>query len=308
MSGQTVDRVKVEDVNDNETRYVSNTRALLGKVEIEQGGDDNETAFAYDASQNLTRIADEAGNETQYAYTAFNELSKVARANTTINDPTAQYVYDAAGNMTCAVDAKRQVVSFEYDTLNRLTKKHYWDGSSCETPGTELRKVEVSYAGSRLAEVKETRIAGSKALSKLSYDYDESFRLASVREAVMTDVTAGTTVGRTMEYDYNARDQVALVTPSSGDSLAYTYYDDGSMNEVRLAGTRVAKYEYDAQRMRSKVTRYQSGGSSTATTTDYTYDYQDRLTAIEHKDATPSRITKYEYGYNDGSNGKGLRT
>ena len=91
-----MDRVKVTDVNENETRYVSNARALLGKVEVEQGGDDNETAFSYDGNKELTRIADEAGNETQYGYNAFNELEKVARANATLDDPTAQYEYDKA--------------------------------------------------------------------------------------------------------------------------------------------------------------------------------------------------------------------
>jgi hypothetical protein len=107
---------------------------------------------------------------------------------------------------------------------------------------------------------------------------------------------SGAAVARKVTYDYNPRDQVtrvsALQEQTVLDYVEYGYYDDGSMRDVVLNGDTIAKYEYDRQRMRDKVTRYQADGSSTSSTTEYTYDYHNRLTAVESKDSGGSGISK----------------
>jgi RHS repeat-associated protein len=205
-------------------------------------------------------LEDGEGNRTTYTYDGFDRLKKIAypvagkgQHSSNTSALYTEYGYDDNDNRTSERRRDGQMVGFVYDKLNRMQ---------------------------------------SKTLPATTYGYDNIGRQTS---AVLTSDNRGVVSA------YNALDQLTSETSPVGQVaylydtggrrirvtwpdttyVAYGYYTNGDLNDVRLNGSSaaanlIAQFTYNALGRRSGITR----GNGVATT--FGYDLASRLNSLDH--------------------------
>jgi RHS repeat-associated protein len=200
------------------------------------GGVAANTAYAYDAQDNLTEVTDPNGLKTHYTYNGLNDLLQLSSPDT----GTTSYTYDAAGNRLSQTDARGVATNYSYDALNRLTDIAYPDAalnvhfdydlavSACD-PG------EQSAIG-RLSGF--TDASGNTALC-----YDPLGRLTRKQQT-----TAG--IALTTIYAYTANGRLSQMTTPGGMIVSYGYDGAGRISgiDTQLPGEPSASAVIDAVR------------------------------------------------------------
>ena len=92
-------------------RTLQNATGAVGDM------DRAETAFQYNALDQLTHVNDPNGLNTIYTYNGFGDQTRLESPDTGIT----HYLYDAAGNRTRQTDARNVESNYTYDGLSRLT-------------------------------------------------------------------------------------------------------------------------------------------------------------------------------------------
>ena len=217
-------------------------------------------------------------------------------------------------NLTSVTDAidgvEAGVETFTYDKLNRVER------ITQEGNGVAEKRVDMTYdAASQLKQVQRySDLAGTQSVADTVYDYDIAGRLESLTHqqgaTIIADygfvydkanrLTQLTTPDGLSDYTYNNRNELTSGDHSYQTNETYDYdatgnrtntgYSTGDHN--RLLGDGTYTYEYDNEGNRIRRTE-----TATGEVTEYTWDFRNRLTQVETKDASGTVIQTVEYVY-----------
>jgi RHS repeat-associated protein len=246
----------------------------------------NTIHYAYDASGNLLSFKDADGNETDYVYDARGRVVKET-------DPLLKsmfYSFDTTNQLTSSTDRLGRTIVYTYDDLGRVVSQTWVGGN---------------YTGTFSYDAAGQLISASDPFSQLAFTYDNRGRLVSTDNAgtpgtphvaltaahdpvgnrtSLTDSINGTT-GATNTYQYDALNRMTRVT-QSGNGVSAKRVDIG----------------YNPLGQFDTLTRYADiAGTQPVATTNYTYDSDNRLTGITHKNAGGTTLAFEALTYNANS-------
>jgi len=261
----------------------------------------------------------------EFTYDSLNRLDLM------IQDPEGfslitDHDYDANGNETKLTDPKGQVVDFEYDELNRLEKKIYHLTAEDFALFTRTHEITFHYdPNNNLTQIDELKSSGTDppALVSSVKTYDDLDRLESETDVFGKALVLGyddqgnrTSLtdpdGNITEYRFDALNRLETVTIAGGITT-YRYFPDGLKKSVTNPNSTVSMFDYDAADRMTFIQHLGPAGTISAyeysydansnrerqvetnagrtETTEYTYDFVNRLTAV----AYPDRTVAYEY-------------
>ncbi len=113
-----------------------------------------------------------------------------------------------------------------------------------------------------------------------NFSYDSSYRLSSLSNP-----------RGTIAYGYTAGDQLQTYQVNSDPSVAFAYYDDGSVKTITRSGDNPLTYYYLLTGQKSQVV-YPNNSS-----VNLSYDDQGRLTGIINRKPDSNVLSSYSYGY-----------
>jgi RHS repeat-associated protein len=284
-------------------------------------------SYGYDANSQLLSASDPAAAYT-YAY------DNLGRTTGVVHDLAALSFnvellseYDAASNRT---DLKSLVGGtadfwneYLYDDLHRLTSVQQHGAAGGATVAE--KRVDFAYdAASRWQTITRYKdLSGFELVATSTYAFDNAGRLTDLLHAKgantladygwtydvgnrVTSFTNGLYSAESATYSYDATDQLTGADRSgTASDETYTYdangnrtntgYSTGANNRLQSDGT--YNYEYDGEGNRTKRIKLISG-SPTGETTEYAWDYRNRLTKITERSSPTGAATKIiEYKY-----------
>jgi RHS repeat-associated protein len=232
--------------------------------------------IVYDANGNETSVTHiPTGKTTTYTYDKNNRLTKEEEgASNSIN-----YGYDANSNLnslTVTASATSIMNEYSFNSLNQVT--------ALTRNGVNQAKFIYDERGNTISSTK-----GNGTYTAL--EYDDANRLKSVKNyndagALLDSYT----------YTYDANNNHTSVVTSSG-TISYQYDVLNQLTQETLADGTTISYEYDAAGNRTKKSVTQGGNT---TTTNYTYDVANQLTAINGQ--------AYTYDANGNQTNNGAKT
>ncbi|WLR51865.1 DNRLRE domain-containing protein [Bacillus tianshenii] len=256
------------------------------------------TSYDYDKNGNLTKVTYENGDVVAYTYNALNRLVSVAYNGVTKWD----IAYDANGNVTAITDENNNTKTYMYDKNNRVTQidkgssnsiAYGYDnnanvtsiditaGATTDTVGMSYNPlnqlVALSRNSSNLANFTYDERGNISSIKNANgtytaYEYNEANQLQSIK-----NYDANGNVLNYFIYSYDANANITSVDTQDG-TVAYQYDSLNQLTEETLTDGTTISYEYDAVGNRTK--KIVDDGASTTTTT-YTYDAANELTAVD---------------------------
>jgi RHS repeat-associated protein len=243
-----------------------------------------------------TQIIDPNVNATTYVYDGLGRLS----TDTNQLGKIRTYKYDAVGNQIEAVDRNNLSRTFEYDTLNRQTKENWVNA------GTVTRSLISKYnVLNQLVDITDQTGTGTK-LSQYAYGYDDLDRVKSI-----DNLGIGGVARVALNYTYDAEGNIKSVADAINGTLAGTItYDYDALNratQISQSGTGITnkrvKLTYNALSQMESLQRL-TGSTFTQSVATTTYGYNDplnRLTQIQHANATGTTLSSFAFTYDSGS-------
>ncbi len=276
---------------------------------------------SFDAVGELTRASD-PDSTYLYTYDLMGRVSMVDNLGTPgVPRVTLAYGYDLNGNRTNFAEriggppgspAFSGIVQYTYDALNRMTQL------SQQNVGVSYKRVKLTYDGyGELTGIQRYALVGNleTLVATTAYGFDTLGRLGSLSHTnpsnatiaqygwVFDDagrLTQATTPDGISNYAYDETNQLTGADHSSQADETYAYDATGNRTNTgystsgnnRLASDGVNNYEYDKEGNRTKSTEIGTGKS-----TEYTWDYRNRLTQVVFKDAAGNIIKDVSYIY-----------
>jgi RHS repeat-associated protein len=227
----------------------------------------------------------------KYDYDKVGNLTQTEELIAGSTTATTTYAYDPRNLNTeltqtgVGLTAKR--VKFTYDPQGQTTQIERYLGATT-TPVLTTTNAYDAYG--RLFEIEQTDSSGVVIAHSL-YGFDNLSRLISE-----------TKDGVNRLVDYDKIDQVTAVTGSNTEAYSYDPngnrtnpgYDTGVNNQLNSDGT--YNYQYDGEGNRTNRTKITTGEVD-----NYTWDYRNRLTTVESKNAAGvvTQTVGYEYDVDD---------
>jgi RHS repeat-associated protein len=270
--------------------------------------------YDYDDAGRLTFINDP---DSSYAYTYddADRLTSVDNAGTLGAPNVVQnYGYDAANRAVSTIDVvDGQQLGVErrvYDNADRLIQITQ-NGS-----GVADKRVDISYNNANQLDLitRYSDLAGTQLVAESDYDIDAAGRLSNLLHK------RGSLILENYSLDYDAANRLTELSSSEGSRL-YDYDDRNQLTELDYSSQIDESYSYDANGNRTNAgyqTRvnnqlssdgvynyfYDSEGNltereeiSTGQTSEYAWDYHNRLTQVIDKTASGSIVKQSDYTY-----------
>jgi RHS repeat-associated protein len=266
--------------------------------------DSTNVEYAYDLVGKLQQVTDPTGTYG-FAYDNMGRLVGTTTKYTFLPNTTYtnSYSYDAASNRVTMTDPQNGVTSYAYDTLNRLATL---------TPPTVFGSGSFGFSYDALS--RRTQMTRPNGVTT-NYSYNNLSRLLSVLHqvgartidgAAYTVDPVGNRTAKTNEYSnvtsnytYDPLYELTQVMQTTNTTESYSYdpvgnrlsslglspYDYNSSNE--LTSTPSASYTYDNNG--NTLTKVTSAG-----TTTYAWDYENRLTGITLPGSGGTLAFKYD--------------
>ncbi|MFO0871611.1 MAG: pre-peptidase C-terminal domain-containing protein [Pirellulales bacterium] len=276
--------------------------------------------YGYDKLGNLLSASD-ANSQLTWTYTRRNFVDS-ADSQGPAGTPHVllDYGHDAAGHVVSLADTLNGVAGgveqSTYDALHRLVRV-------TQTVGGTGHRVDLAYnaAGQFTSLQRYQDLAGTQLAVSTNYTYDSAGRLASLGHTAggqsaalyqfqydaASRITQWTQDGTPQVLAYDANDQLLTVTPAgSAATERYTYDANGNRTGAGVGGTGTRStgpanrlqsdgrysYTYDADGNLIRRTELASGAS-----TEYTWDFRNRLTAVTRRQADNTFVEQVEYRY-----------
>jgi RHS repeat-associated protein len=244
------------------------------------------------------QIIDPNVNTTTYVYDGLSRLS----TDTNQLGKTRTYKYDAVGNQIEVIDRNNLSRTFEYDTLNRQTKENWTSGGVVNRSFTSRYNVL-----NQLVDITDQTGTGTK-LSQYAYGYDDLDRVRSIDNLGIGGVTRVL-----LNYAYDANDNITSVTDKLNGATTvtgttgYVYDALNRASQITQSGTGITnkrvKLTYNPLSQMESLQRL-TGSTFTQSVATTTYGYNDplnRLTQIQHANATGTTLSSFAFTYDSGS-------
>ncbi|MXQ65788.1 hypothetical protein GQ466_17330 [Actinomadura rayongensis] len=240
ISGQTIAydsrgrRTRVTDQRGRSTKYAYDITDNVTKVTSPSG---REYTYTYASSGELTSATDPLGNRSSYRYNAAGQPTRL----TLPGGGTRTFAYDGLGRLASETDPTERVTTYSYDAegrplttsrpSGRTTTATYDDAGRLTglTSGTDQRTFAYDDAG-RLTHA----VTGQRAVD-LTYD-NRGLPLTS------NDGTGQVT------YTYDVARRLAGRAPPEGEPTTYRYGADGRLAEIRGPTNLNQIYSFGADR------------------------------------------------------------
>ena len=283
-----------------ETKYVYDTKNRLISYTDPEGRTET---YTYDCNSNLTKTVDKNGNILKNTYDNKNRLTeRTAKEKKTGKETVHTYSYNAYGDVAVQDDTQ-----FVYgDVSGQVTKE--------TTKLTKNKDVVKNYTYDSNGNKSTFSVkAGEDTKLSLSYEYDGSSRLISVKdsegnravsyaydtEGSLSERQAANGLKTTYGYDYQNR--LTSMTNETGKGVvskySSTYLKNGQkaeevstvMDKKGKSTKKTAAYTYD---MLGRITRETKTGREDIS---YTYDANNNRKQM----AIGNKTTAYQYNKND---------
>ena len=283
-----------------ETKYVYDTKNRLISYTDPEGRTET---YTYDCNSNLTKTVDKNGNTLKNTYDNQNRLTeRTAKEKKTGKETVHTYRYNAYGDVAVQDDTQ-----FVYgDVSGQVTKE--------TTKLTKNKDVVKNYTYDSKGNKSTFSVkAGEDTKLSLSYEYDGSSRLISVKdsegkqavsyaydtEGSLSERQAANGLKTTYGYDYQNR--LTSMTNETGKGVvskySSTYLKNGQkaeevstvMDKKGKSTKKTAAYTYD---MLGRITRETKTGREDIS---YTYDANNNRKQM----AIGNKTTAYQYNKND---------
>ncbi len=262
----------VTSITDPQLKSTILTYDNVGRLQLRKDRNDATITYAYTPSGKMRLIDYPTGTDVNFTFTT--DWEKVETMTDSLG--TTNYYYDNANRLTSQRDPNAFTVGYDYDAAGNLTKLTY--------PGTNKT---VSYTYDALNRMKTVKINWLNQTAE--YFYDDAGRL---------DYLVSFN-GATTDYSYdNANRLTGIAHTNGGTTIAAVQFPelDGNGNRKQEVRTEAQpppapvlesqSYTYNASK-----TRLQSAGADTfgydnegqTTTkgsTNFTWDYEHRLTSV----------------------------
>ncbi|MFR1258010.1 MAG: RHS repeat domain-containing protein [Clostridium sp.] len=283
-----------------ETKYVYDTKNRLVSYTDPEGRTET---YTYDCNSNLTKTVDKNGNTLKNTYDNKNRLTeRTAKEKKTGKETVHTYRYNAYGDVAVQDDTQ-----FVYgDVSGQVTKE--------TTKLTKNKDVVKNYTYDSNGNKSTFSVkAGEDTKLSLSYEYDGSSRLISVKdsegnqavsyaydtEGSLSERQAANGLKTTYGYDYQNR--LTSMTNETGKGVvskySSTYLKNGQkaeevstvMDKKGKSTKKTAAYTYD---MLGRITRETKTGREDIS---YTYDANNNRKQM----TIGNKTTAYQYNKND---------
>jgi RHS repeat-associated protein len=307
-------RTTITDAKNNVTTYGYNEFNVISSIinPLNQT-----TQFGYDKNGNNTAIVFPKGDEVSYTYNALNRLDSIYYNGL----KKWGLAYDANGNVTSVADAAGTTTSYTYDKNDRITQKAEGTSNKMDyaydsnnnltsliiTAGTATISTGFSYnpldqlVGLSRDGVNQARFVYDErgnviSISRsndtyTSIEYDDANRLKAVKNYNISGALLDT-----YEYSYDANNNITSIVTNAG-TISYQYDVLNQLTQETLTDGMIIAYKYDAVGNRTEKT---VTNGTTTTTTTYTYDAANQLTAVNGQ--------SYSYDANGNLTGNGAKT
>jgi RHS repeat-associated protein len=301
------------DFNGEVTNYDYDPQNRLELKDLE---DDEDVSYTYTDDGQIETITDSRGT-TEFKYDELGRLlwRKDPDGAHLPSGNTIEYQYDDAGNII-QVETKAGIIEYEYDEWNRLeevkegneTTTYFYDEvgnlERTEFPnGTVETRV---YDELHRLQVLEVKDENETVLAKYEYELSDAGYRKQVKETLLQP--DGTTVERTIDYDYDELYRLLEAAILGGETVSYAYDDVGNrISSTDAEGTREYVYDENDRLTQELVngvvvvsyTYDDNGNLKTRTeggeTVNYLWDDQNRLVEVQGS----SGIVNYVYDDNN---------
>ena len=245
-----------------ETKYVYDTKNRLVSYTDPEGRTET---YTYDCNSNLTKTVDKNGNTLKNTYDNQNRLTeRTAKEKKTGKETVHTYRYNAYGDV-----AVQDNTQFVYgDVSGQVTKE--------TTKLTKNKDVVKNYTYDSNGNKSTFSVkAGEDTKLSLSYEYDGSSRLISVKDSEGN---------RAVSYAYDTEGSLSERQAANGLKTTYGYdYQNRLTSMTNETGKGVVSkysstYLKNGQKAEEVSTVMDKNGKSTKKTAAYTYDMLGRIT------------------------------
>ena len=245
-----------------ETKYVYDTKNRLVSYTDPEGRTET---YTYDCNSNLTKTVDKNGNTLKNTYDNQNRLTeRTAKEKKTGKETVHTYRYNAYGDVAVQDDTQ-----FVYgDVSGQVTKE--------TTKLTKNKDVIKNYTHDSNGNKSTFSVkAGEDTKLSLSYEYDGSSRLISVKDSEGN---------RAVSYAYDTEGSLSERQAANGLKTTYGYdYQNRLTSMTNETGKGVVSkysstYLKNGQKAEEVSTVMDKKGKSTKKTAAYTYDMLGRIT------------------------------
>jgi RHS repeat-associated protein len=231
--------------------------------------------FGYDANGNMTSATDAAGKSTTYTFDKNSRMTQQAEGASNKFD----YAYDANSNLsslTTTAGATTVTTGYSYNSMDQV--------AALSRNGTNQAKFVYDERGNIIS------ISYSNG-TYAAYEYNAANYLKSLK-----NYNAAGALLDSCTYSYDANGNRTSVATTAG-TISYQYDSLNQLTQETLVDGTTISNAYDAAGNRTTKTVNQGG---TTTTTNYTYDAGNQLTAVNSQ--------AYTYDANGNLTGNGAKT
>jgi RHS repeat-associated protein len=288
----------------------SQTWNAAGLLASSSNGLDQKATFSYDPAGRLTALEGPGGLKTALAYDPFGSPTAVTDAGGARWSRT----YDQAGRLLTVTDPLNRSFSYAYDKADRLAEVKLPQDLGAITLSYDPAGRLASTRTSDGAEVPMTRDAKGRVVAStgltLAYDADDNIidsnGITNTRDALGRIATVTLAPEKTIQYTYNARDQVTKVTDWLGAVTELSYDATGALTEIKRPNQVVSTFTYDGD---ARLASIEESKDSLLSRLSFTYDAASRVIAEErslptHPAAAPPPTTD-EFTYDVASQRNG---
>ena len=277
----TLGRTKTIVTPQGTTENTYNARGELIQVSTPEGS----INYAYDVKTGVKTRVWTLNSDIRYTYDAMNRLKTVAvhkRNGIELGTPeVTTYDYTKVGSRASVSLPNGITTSYQYDSLNRLTNLTHKKADTLIASYT----YSLLPAGRRSAVTEVT----PEGTSQINYTYDNLYRLTREKRTGINpfatsyayDINSNRTqkvetvnaITDTINYEYNANDQLLSEVSSANGTTVYTYDVNGSLTNKVNEGKFSYQYGYDLRNRlaAANITR-KEGTADVTITSSYAYN------------------------------------